>query len=78
MNWLARTWEVIGTDANGDDWTITAADLGEVCCFVNAFLQEGLTDIRVSRVGGAPPGLNESAAAQSRSGERLGRPLIKP
>lgn len=59
-------YEVVGRDANGDDWTIATAGLAETRHFMNVFAREGLTDIQVTRVGGRWPG------------ERAGAPTGEP
>ena len=50
---MMQQYEVVGWDANGDDWTIATDSLVEAEDFVSIFLAEGLTHIRVSRIGRA-------------------------
>jgi hypothetical protein len=43
-------YEILGEDANGDDWFAAADDPAVAEAFVKQFREEGLTNVRVERI----------------------------
>ena len=43
-------YEILGEDANGDDWFAAADDPGVADAFVKQFRDEGLTNVRVAKI----------------------------
>ncbi len=49
---MAKTmYEILGEDANGDDWFAAADDPAVAEAFVKQFREEGLTNVRVEKIG---------------------------
>jgi hypothetical protein len=43
-------YEILGEDANGDDWFAAADDPAVADAFVKQFREEGLTNVRVAKI----------------------------
>ena len=43
-------YEILGEDANGDDWFAAADDPAVADAFAKQFRDEGLTNVRMSRI----------------------------
>jgi hypothetical protein len=44
-------YEILGEDANGDDWFAAADDPTVAEAFEKQFREEGLTNVRVEKIG---------------------------
>jgi hypothetical protein len=54
-------YEILGEDANGDDWFAAADDPAVADAFAKQFRDEGLTNVRTSRIDAAHWAASSSA-----------------